>query len=141
VFDISNAFEISKALQLSPLQTLLIYSETLTGGGPMATTCAIPNIDPNVRHVGVSKLRNLNATSLKEHTEETLVIQENDIPLAVLFSYKRFLAIKEEVNALTNMIEMLASESERKDILQAFEDLRAGRIRSLAEIEADLERE
>ncbi|MGD0571117.1 MAG: hypothetical protein ABSA78_22185 [Candidatus Sulfotelmatobacter sp.] len=107
----------------------------------MATTCAIPNIDPNVRHVGVSKLRNLNATSLKEHTEETLVIQENDIPLAVLFSYKRFLAIKEEVNALTNMIEMLASESERKDILQAFEDLRAGRIRSLAEIEADLERE
>jgi hypothetical protein len=105
------------------------------------TTCALPNIDPNIKHVGVSKLRGLNATKLKEQTEDTLVIQENDIPLAVLFSYKKFLEIKEEFNSLLNMIEMLASDTEKKSLVDAFEDLRAGRVRSLAEIEAELEKE
>jgi len=105
------------------------------------TTCALPNIDPNIKHVGVSKLRGLNATKLKEQTEDTLVIQENDIPLAVLLSYKKFLEIKEEFNSLLNMIEMLASDTEKKSLVDAFEDLRAGRVRSLAEIEAELEKE
>jgi PHD/YefM family antitoxin component YafN of YafNO toxin-antitoxin module len=104
------------------------------------TTSALPNIDPNVKHVGVSKLRDLNATKLKEQTEDTLVIQENDVPLAVLFSYKRFLQIKEEFNSLLNMIEMLASDTEKKSLVEAFEDLRAGRVRPLDEIEAELEK-
>ena len=73
-------------------------------------TSAIPNIDPSVKHVGVSKLRDLNATKLKEQTDETLVIQENDIPLAVLLSYKRFQQIREEFHALIGMIELLADE-------------------------------
>lgn len=38
------------------------------------------------------------------------------------------------------MIELLNNESERNGLLAAFEDLRAGRVRSLAEIEADLEK-
>ncbi len=101
-------------------------------------TYAIPNIDPNVKHVGVSKLRTLNATKLKEQTEETLVIQENDIPLAVLLSYKRFQEIRGEFDAMVSMIELLASASEHKGLLAAFEDIRAGRVRSLDEIEADL---
>ena len=77
-------------------------------------TCAIPNIDPNVKHVGVSKLRDLNASKLKEQTEETLVIQENDIPLAVLLSYKRYQVIREELDAMVSMIELLANETEHK---------------------------
>ena len=100
----------------------------------------MPNIDPSVRYVGVSKLRNLNATTLKEQTDETLVIQENDTPLAVLFSYKRFLEIKAEFAAVANLLELLNSEAERNGLTAAFEDLRAGRVRSLAEIEADLEK-
>ena len=103
-------------------------------------TFALFNYDPNIKHVGVSKLRELNATKLKERTDETLFIQENDRPLAVLLSYKRFLEIKDEFNALTSTIEILTSEAERKNLVQAFEDLRAGRVRSLAEIEAELER-
>ena len=99
---------------------------------------AMPNIDPSVRYVGVSKLRNLNATTLKEQTDETLVIQENDTPLAVLFSYKRFLEIKAEFAAVANLLELL--NAERNGLTAAFEDLRAGRVRSLAEIEADLEK-
>ncbi|MBZ5629213.1 MAG: hypothetical protein LAO06_10165 [Acidobacteriia bacterium] len=104
-------------------------------------TSAIPNIDPNVKYVGVSKLRDLNATKLREQNEETYVIQENDIPLAVLLPYKKYLEIREEFNAVISMIEMLANETERNGLLKAFEDIRAGRVRSLDEIEAELERE
>ena len=105
------------------------------------TTGAMPNIDPSVRYVGVSKLRHLNATNLREQSDDTLVVQENDTPLAVLFSYKRFIQMKEEFNAMLSMIELLASESERNSLLAAFEDIKAGRVRSLSEIEADLEKE
>jgi hypothetical protein len=104
------------------------------------TSFALPNIDPTIKHVGVSKLRGLNASKLKEQTDDTLVIQENDTPLAVLFSYRRFLEIKQEFDSLVNTIEMLASDTEKKSLIEAFEDLRAGRVRSLAEIEADLEK-
>jgi lipid A disaccharide synthetase len=102
---------------------------------------ALPVIDPNVKFVGVSKLRDLNATKLKEQTDETFVIQENDTPLSVLLSYRRFLEMREEFNAMLSMIEMLSNETERASLLAAFEDIRSGRIRSLAEIEADLDRE
>jgi len=36
---------------------------------------------------------------------------------------------------------MLTSDKERNGLLEAFEDIRAGRIRTLAEIEKDLEKE
>jgi PHD/YefM family antitoxin component YafN of YafNO toxin-antitoxin module len=101
-------------------------------------TCAFPDIDPRIRHVGVSKLRDLNATKLKEQEDDTLVIQENDTPLSVLFSYKRYQEIRAEVNALLSMIEMLKSENEQNSLMAAFEDVRAGRIRSLEDVEADL---
>lgn len=105
-------------------------------------TSAIPNIDPSVKYVGVSKLRDLNATKLKEQNDETLVIQDNEhTPLAVLLSYKKFLAIREEFQAVVNMIELLSNEAERAGLLAAFEDIRAGRVRSLADIEAEMENE
>ena len=102
---------------------------------------AIPNIDPSIRYVGVSKLRNLNAGNLKEQQGETLVIQENDTPLAVLLSYKKFLEIKEQFDSAMSMVEMLSNEQERSSLLSSFEDLCAGRVRSLAEIDAELELE
>ena len=104
-------------------------------------TCAFPDIDPRIRHVGVSKLRDLNATKLKENEDDTFVIQENDVPLSVLFSYKKYQEMRAEMNSLLSMIEMLTSDKERNGLLEAFEDIRAGRIRTLAEIEGDLEKE
>lgn len=101
---------------------------------------AIPNIDPTVKHVGVSKLRELNATKLKEQNQQTLVIQENDRPLAVLLSYKRFLEIRQEFDAMASMIELLASDVEKNGIMAAFEDIRAGRVRSFKDFEAELEK-
>jgi len=104
-------------------------------------TCAFPDIDPRIRHVGVSKLRDLNATKLKEQEDDTLVIQENDTPLSVLFSYKRYQEMRAERKSLLSMIEMLTSDNERTGLLEAFGDIRAGRTRTLAEIEEDLEKE
>jgi hypothetical protein len=104
-------------------------------------TCAFPNIDPKIKHVGVSKLRDLNATKLKEQEDDTLVIQENDTPLSVLFSYKRYQEMRDEFNALMSMIEMLTSKSETDGLLAGLEDVRVGRVRPLVDIEADLEKE
>jgi len=108
----------------------------------MATgASAFLDINPNVKFVGVSKLRDLNAAKLREQTDDALVIQENDTPLSVLLSYKRYQAMREEFHALLSTIELLANDNERNGLLKAFEDVRAGRVRSLAEIEADLKKE
>jgi hypothetical protein len=104
-------------------------------------TCAFPDIDPRIRHVGVSKLRDLNATKLREQEDDTYVIQDNDTPLSVLVSYKRYQEMRDERNSLLSTIEMLKSDAERTGLLAAFEDVRTGRIRTLAEIEADMEKE
>ncbi len=100
---------------------------------------AIPVIDPSVRHVGVSKLRELNATKLKENNE-TLVIQDNDNPLAVLLSYEKFLIMQQQLMAVYNTLDLLVDEKERAGLVAGLDDLRAGRVRSLVDIEAELEK-
>jgi len=104
-------------------------------------TSAFLDINPQIKYVGVSKLRDLNATKLREQTDDALVIQENDTPLSVLFSYSKYMEMRQEFNAMLSVIEMLSSDEEHKGLLAAFEDIRAGRVRSLDEIEADLEKE
>ncbi|MGA8617991.1 MAG: hypothetical protein WB660_05660 [Candidatus Sulfotelmatobacter sp.] len=46
--------------------------------------------------VGISRLRALNVTQLRE-LDKTLVIQDNDKPLAVLLKYEHFLAMQEKI--------------------------------------------
>lgn len=58
----------------------------------------IPMIDPNVRYVGVPSLRKLNA-ELLQAMSDTLVIQHNDVPIAVLVPYSVFLAMQTEREA------------------------------------------
>jgi len=57
---------------------------------------SIPYIDPNIQHVGISRLRALNVTQLRA-LDKTLVIQDNDKPLAVLLKYEHFLAMQEKM--------------------------------------------
>jgi len=52
--------------------------------------------DSNVQHVGISRLRALNVTQLRE-LDKTLVIQDNDKPLAVLLKYEHFIAMQEKM--------------------------------------------
>jgi hypothetical protein len=58
----------------------------------------IPYLDPSVQHVGISKLRALNVTQLRD-LDKTLVIQDNDKPLAVLLKYEHFMAMQEKLRA------------------------------------------
>jgi hypothetical protein len=57
---------------------------------------SIPYLDPSVQHVGISRLRQLNVTHLRA-LDKTLVIQDNDEPLAVLLSYEHFLAMQDRI--------------------------------------------
>jgi hypothetical protein len=47
---------------------------------------------------------------------------------------------RNESESLLSMVEMLANDTERNGLLAALEDIRAGLVRTLAEIEADLEK-
>lgn len=99
-----------------------------------------PYIDATVKHVGVSKLRGLNADKLRA-TTDTFVIQDpNDKPLAVLLTYDKFLAMQEELEAVARTVEMLSDNAEAAALRAGLEDMRAGRRRSLDEIDAELKK-
>jgi hypothetical protein len=59
-----------------------------------ANHVSIPYLDPSVQHVGISRLRAFNVTQLAD-LEKTLVVQDNDKPLAVLVKYSNFMAMQE----------------------------------------------
>ena len=46
-----------------------------------------------------------------------------------------------ESESLLSMVEMLTNDPERNGVLAAFEDIRTARVRTLAQIEADLGKE
>ena len=62
-----------------------------------ANPVSIPYLDPSVQHVGISRLRALNVAQLRA-LDKTLVIQDNDQPLAVLLRYEHFMAIQERLD-------------------------------------------
>jgi translation initiation factor IF-3 len=63
-----------------------------------ANPVSIPYLDPTVQHVGISRLRALNVTQLRD-LDKTLVIQDNDKPLAVLLKYEHFMEIQRRLDA------------------------------------------
>jgi PHD/YefM family antitoxin component YafN of YafNO toxin-antitoxin module len=99
--------------------------------------CAIPLIDPTIKFVGLSKLRDLNATKLKE-SQDTLVFQENDTPLAVLLSYEKYLIIQEQLAAVMSTLELFSENEELEGVLKGLNDVAQGRTRSFAEVKAAL---
>ncbi len=105
----------------------------LTGG--------IPTIDPQVKYVGVSKLRELNAAKLRENAEYTYVLQDNETPVAVLLSYDMYLSIQEQIhNGMVNTLEMLLNPGELDGITQGMDDVKAGRARPFSDVKAELRR-
>ena len=101
-------------------------------------TSALPRLDPDVKYVGVSKLRDLNATKLKDDQGTTYVLQDNDQPLAVLLSYERYLVIQEQLVSVMNALEMLSDSDERKGLIAGIQDLKSGRTRPFADVKAAL---
>jgi len=66
-----------------------------------ANQVSLPYLDPSVQHVGVTRLRTLNVAQLRE-LDKTLVIQDNDKPLAVLLRYEHFMAMQNKICASDN---------------------------------------
>lgn len=99
----------------------------------------IPHIDPTVRHIGVSKLRGLNAEKLRE-SEDTYVIEENDTPLAVLLTYDKFLAMQEQLLAVARTVEMLGDVAEMDALRVGLQDVRDNRIHTLDSIDQELKK-
>jgi PHD/YefM family antitoxin component YafN of YafNO toxin-antitoxin module len=104
-------------------------------GDPVGQPVTFPVIDPSIKHVGVSKLRELNAAKLRA-TQDTFVIQDNNTPLAVLLTYDKFLTMQDQLMSVLNTLELLSDKSELAGVLAGVKDMRAGRVRSLADIEA-----
>lgn len=99
-------------------------------------TC-VPYIDPNVEHVGVSRLRRLNATNLRNFGK-TLVIQDNNTPLAVLLAYDQFLSMQKQLQSVLETIEVLTDDDERTALIEGLKAIGEGKSRPLSEIRAAL---
>lgn len=100
---------------------------------------SIPNsyVNPNVRTVGVSKLRSLNATQLRD-IDKTIVIQENDKPLAVLLKYEDFLAMQEQLLAVLETHAVLADKNVVETVLAGRVDVTSGNTRSIEDVRESL---
>jgi hypothetical protein len=90
----------------------------------------IPYIDPNVEHVGVSRLRKLNSEELRTFTK-TMVLQENDTPLAVLLKYEQFLSMQNQLKSLLETIELLTDKEEMKSLSVGLQELAAGKTKPM----------
>ena len=103
----------------------------------MSVAPSIPYIDPNVEHVGVSKLRSLNASNLRE-IKKTMVIQDNDTPLAVVLKYEEFLVIQKRLETLMETIALLTDQNDLAALVAGIQENQAGRTKSITEIRAAL---
>jgi PHD/YefM family antitoxin component YafN of YafNO toxin-antitoxin module len=102
---------------------------------------SIPNsyVNPNVRTVGVSKLRSLNATQLRD-MDKTLVIQENNEPVAVLLKYEEYLAMQEKMLAVIDAQSILSDKNAANSILSGRADVKAGNSRSIDDVRESLKK-
>jgi hypothetical protein len=100
---------------------------------------SVPYIDPNVEHVGVSRLRRLNATNLR-HFNKALVIQDNDTPLAVLLTYDQFLLMQRQLQAVIDTVEVIADDEERSALAEGLRAVSEGKTKPLSEIRAALKK-
>jgi len=103
-----------------------------------SSSSAVPYIDPKVEHVGISRLRKLNVSNLRNF-DKTLVIQDNDTPLAVLLTYEQFLEMQKQILAIAETAAVLTDEDEMTQLTNGIKDVQEGRVRPLSEIRADIQ--
>ena len=63
---------------------------------------SVPFIDDRIKHVGISKLREMTADFLRQMGGErlTYILQIDGEPLAVILSYEMFLEIQSAIQSL-----------------------------------------
>jgi hypothetical protein len=102
-------------------------------------SATVPFIDPNVQHVGISKLRALNVSTLS-NLDKTLVIQDNDTPLAVLLTYEQFLSMQNQLQAVLSAIEMMQDKDEMAALMAGLNDVVSGNTKNASEVRRHLNR-
>jgi hypothetical protein len=102
---------------------------------PNTETMGIPVIDPNVQYVGVSKLRLLNADRLHS-LDKTLVIQDDDKPIAVVLSFGQFMRMQIERDRVVATLEALLAE--RSGLLAALHQAQTGNTTPLEDVRKTL---
>lgn len=102
---------------------------------------SIPNtyVNPNVRAVGVSKLRKINAATLRD-LDQTLVIQENEQPLAVLLNYDDYMRMQAQLMAFLETKSVLSNKEEAEDIASGLNDINQGKTESFKNLRRSLEK-
>jgi hypothetical protein len=98
----------------------------------------LPYIDPNIEHLGVSQLRQMDGKSIRSKNGKALLIQDHNEPIAVLLSYEQYLVLQEKMKAVMNTMEMFTDDDEAKLFLSAMSDFSKGKTRSLGDIRAEL---
>lgn len=100
----------------------------------------IPRIDPDVQFVGASKLRKLNASTLRD-LDKTLVIQDSDNkPLAVVLSYDRFLEIQDERDRILATLNLFVDEQERGKFIAGLREVAAKKSKPISVIRDELKK-
>ena len=90
-------------------------------------------VDPTVEHVGVTRLRQLNARNLSK-LDKMLVIQDNDTALAVVVRYEQYLAMQNQLEQALRTIQM----HKAKELTDGLRDLQEGRVTPLAKVDPTL---
>jgi PHD/YefM family antitoxin component YafN of YafNO toxin-antitoxin module len=97
----------------------------------------IPLIDPRIEYCGTSKLRSFNTHNLGK-LRKTLVIQDNDTPLAVLVDYDRYMTIQKRLQDALDTIEVLTKKDAANALQAGLKDIAEGRHSSLKDVDPDL---
>jgi len=100
---------------------------------PLGVQYAGPYIDEQVEHVGITRLRALNVAHLRDF-DKTLVIQDNDKPLAVLLSYEQFLSMQKTLVSVLATLEIFTNGTEADRFRSGFEDIADGRVQALCDV-------
>ncbi len=97
----------------------------------------VPYIDTSISDIGVSQLRKLNATDLRK-AKKTLVVRENNVPLAIILKYEQFLAMQGKLEAAQRTLDLLSKSVDVQAVLESLKDAASGRGVDLSEIAPEL---
>lgn len=88
-------------------------------------TDGVPYIDRSISDIGVSQLRKLNATELRR-TKKTLVVRDNNQPLAVVLKYEQFLVMQDKLEAALRTVELLTKGKDAQAVIESLRDATHG---------------
>jgi len=89
-------------------------------------TTGVPYIDQSISDIGVSQLRKLNADALR-NGKKTLVVRDNNVPLAVVLKYEQFLVMQNKLEAALKTVELLTRTKDAETVIASLKDAAQGR--------------